>query len=82
MALPFPARGRDKDQAGSMQGANNQLVGPLQGPCFTFQFTPGLFKAGAFNHPGLFKFAPFQGHSLKKYFSSRCKAEYRTGSVS
>jgi hypothetical protein len=45
MALPFPARGRDKDQAGSL---------------LYFQFTPGLFKADAFNYPGLFKFAPFR----------------------
>jgi hypothetical protein len=38
--------------------ANLLIVGPLQGPDFPFQFAPGLLKAGAFNHPGLFKLAP------------------------
>jgi hypothetical protein len=27
-------------------------------PIFLSSFTPGLFKAGAFKHPGLFIFAP------------------------
>jgi hypothetical protein len=44
MAELFLTRGKDKNQARSLQGANHQIFGPLQGPCFIFQFTPGRLK--------------------------------------
>jgi hypothetical protein len=41
---------------------------PLSGTMLYFSVYPGLFKADAFNHPGLFKFAPFRDLMNTSFF--------------